>query len=99
MIVKLRQHQHLKLKALAKKGFAKVWSFVILNRYLCKGAPQLTWQEHAKWGPTAGVSFEYDPDNALRHTTFENPEDWPKSEVMLLYKYIYLSVSCEILIN
>jgi DNA-directed RNA polymerase II subunit RPB3 len=55
-----------------------IWSFFFLLP-LHQGIAK----EHAKWSPCSAVSFEYDPHNRLRHTTYWYETDikteWPLS--------------------
>ena len=68
-------------KSLAsRKRFAYVTQTQVQYSWSIQGIAK----EHAKWSPCSAVSFEYDPHNKLRHTTywFENDikVEWPLSE-------------------
>ena len=72
MLVQLRKGQHIKARCIARK--------VRWQRLTSQGFAK----EHAKWSPVSAVGFEYDPHNALRHTTLWHEHDakkeWPESK-------------------
>lgn len=80
LICKITKGQELKLTCVAKKvGGDSFVAFAWLTL-----ASQGIAKEHAKWSPCSTISFEYDPYNKMRHTTYwielNEKEEWPLSE-------------------
>lgn len=80
LICKMRLGQELKIKCIAKKVN------IVYQLCLCLFNPlrQGIAKEHAKWSPCSAVSFEYDPHNKMRHTSYWYETDmraeWPLSD-------------------
>ena len=85
LICKIRKGQELRVRCIAKK-------VIIFTPPACSGGNDIVrsmWlmqgiaKEHAKWSPCSAVSFEYDPHNRLRHTTYwyetDIKQEWPLS--------------------
>ena len=82
LIAKLAPGQKLVVKCIARKvSELDLWrpsqatDFSILQGFA---------KEHAKWSPVSAIGFEYDPHNALRHTSYwyevDPKAEWPLSK-------------------
>ena len=85
LICKIRKGQELRVRCIAKKVINPTppacsgGNDIVCSMWLLQGIAK----EHAKWSPCSAVSFEYDPHNRLRHTTYwyetDIKKEWPLS--------------------
>ena len=80
LICKIRKGQELRVRCIAKKvNFYTDYDKETVVLSIVQGIAK----EHAKWSPCSAVSFEYDPHNRLRHTTYwyetDIKKEWPLS--------------------
>lgn len=85
LICKIRKGQELRVRCIAKKVIYLAppaysgGNDIVCSVWLLQGIAK----EHAKWSPCSAVSFEYDPHNRLRHTTYwyetDIKKEWPLS--------------------
>lgn len=74
LIVKLRKGQSLKLKAIAKK--VHNWFTLTMVCNWLKGVGM----EHAKWSPTCGVTYQFDPDIRINHARLDGLSEQQKQD-------------------